>query len=277
MSRGRFPLRTQEIIYALVLSLASPHLVAFAADSGYKVTYDGGSISSVKDGTDLRLYIDSGRILLMRNKIEIASIPTFVVTEISYGPDVLKRVDIGATLPHKAKNGYIGLTWDDGGKKGGAAIQANESDYEGLLAALEGVTGKKAVDSERPPPPMELAEMPQAPEAYRSEYSIPEFTKIVDHIIEETSTDVTLEATGRPGVVLTTGRVEMSLEGQPRTWCSGARHTIKGKLTIQGYTFVSDPNNPLVFRLWADRGYVYEKGRGMVITPSNGRAFLQSN
>jgi hypothetical protein len=31
---------------------------------------------------------------------------------------------------------------------GGFAFQANKSDYRGILAGLEGVTGKKAVDSE---------------------------------------------------------------------------------------------------------------------------------
>ena len=40
------------------------------------------------------------------------------------------------------------LTWDDEGKKGGVAFQADKADYRGLLAGLEGVTGKKAVNSE---------------------------------------------------------------------------------------------------------------------------------
>ncbi len=42
----------------------------------------------------------------------------------------------------------VGLTWDDGGKKGGFAFQADKNDYRGLLAGLEGITGKKAVDSD---------------------------------------------------------------------------------------------------------------------------------
>jgi hypothetical protein len=47
----------------------------------------------------------------------------------------------------KSKKHFIGLTWDDGGKKGGFAFQADKNDYRGLLAGLEGITGKKAVDS----------------------------------------------------------------------------------------------------------------------------------
>jgi hypothetical protein len=33
-------------------------------------------------------------------------------------------------------------------KKGGLAFQADKNDYRGLLAGLEGITGKKAVDSD---------------------------------------------------------------------------------------------------------------------------------
>jgi len=48
----------------------------------------------------------------------------------------------------KSKKHFIGLTWADGDKKGGIAFQADKSDYRGLLAGLEGITGKKAVDSD---------------------------------------------------------------------------------------------------------------------------------
>jgi hypothetical protein len=35
-----------------------------------------------------------------------------------------------------------------GGHKGGIAFQADKNDYRGVLADLEGVTGKKAVNSD---------------------------------------------------------------------------------------------------------------------------------
>jgi hypothetical protein len=87
-------------------------------------------------------------------------IPASAVTEISYGQDVHRRVGaaigigvftlgIGALmLLAKSKKHFVGLTWDDGGKKGGLAFQADKSDYRGLLAGLEGITSKKAVDSD---------------------------------------------------------------------------------------------------------------------------------
>ena len=48
----------------------------------------------------------------------------------------------------KSKKHYVGLTWADGDKKGGLAIQCDKSNYRGILAALEGVTGRKAVNSD---------------------------------------------------------------------------------------------------------------------------------
>jgi hypothetical protein len=40
------------------------------------------------------------------------------------------------------------LIWADNDKKGGFAMQCDKSDYRGVLAGLEGISGKKAVDSE---------------------------------------------------------------------------------------------------------------------------------
>lgn len=132
----------------------------FAGDNGYKIAYDGGSVQNVKAGTAMRIVIDGTNVRLMKDKVEIALIPASAVTEISYGQDVHRRVGaaigvavvslgIGALLAlTKSKKHFIGITWDDGGKKGGFAFQADKNDYRGLLAGLEGVTGKKAVNSD---------------------------------------------------------------------------------------------------------------------------------
>jgi hypothetical protein len=90
----------------------------------------------------------------------MATIPVSAITEISYGQDVHRRVGAAVglafisfgvgliMLTSKSKKHFIGLTWDDNGTKGGIAFQADKSEYRGLLAGLEGLTGKKAVDSE---------------------------------------------------------------------------------------------------------------------------------
>jgi len=148
-------------IITVILCIAIP-LGMFAADRqpGYKVTYDGGSLSDIKAGSGLKLYIDSNSIRLVRDKTEVANIPASAITEISYGQDVHRRVGtaiavgvftlgLGAlTALSKSKKHYVGLTWANGDQKGGLAMQCDKSEYRGVLAGLEGVTGKKAVNSE---------------------------------------------------------------------------------------------------------------------------------
>ena len=132
----------------------------FGTDDGYGVSYDGGSVQGIKTGAGLRIHVDSDQIRFTKDKQDVLVIPTSAVTEISYGQDVHRRVGaaiglavisfgIGGLMAlTKSKKHYVGLTWSDGGKKGGLAIQCDKNDYRGVLAALEGVTGKKAIDSE---------------------------------------------------------------------------------------------------------------------------------
>jgi hypothetical protein len=146
-------------LLSLILCLALTY-PAFARDQGYKVTYDGGSMSSLKSGTGMRLYLDQNRIRVVKGSLDLIDLPASAVTEISYGQDVHRRVGaaiglavvslgVGALMAlTKSKKHFIGLTWDDQGKKGGAAFQADKNEYRGVLAGLEGVTGKKAVNSD---------------------------------------------------------------------------------------------------------------------------------
>jgi len=144
---------------ALVLCIVIP-VAMFAADNGYKVTYDGGSLPDTKSGTGMKLYIEPNQVRLVKDNAELAKIPASAVTEISYGQDVHRRVGtavavgvftlgVGALVAlSKSKKHYVGLIWADGDKKGGLAMQCDKNDYRGILAGLEGITGKKAVDSE---------------------------------------------------------------------------------------------------------------------------------
>jgi hypothetical protein len=146
-------------VVAAILSMALP-AVMLAADAGHKVTYDGGSLPDIKAGTGLKLYIDSNQVRFVKDKTEVATVPASAITEISYGQDVHRRVGtavavgvftlgVGAlTALSKSKKHYVGLTWANGEQKGGLAVQCDKKDYRGVLAGLEGVSGKKAVDSE---------------------------------------------------------------------------------------------------------------------------------
>jgi hypothetical protein len=145
----------------LIALLLCGTVASFAAsDNSYKIAYDGGSINGLKSGNGVKLFLDSNQIRVVKDKEDIATIPASAITEVSYGQDVHRRVGaaiglgvvtlgLGALMAlSKSKKHFIGLTWDDAGKKGGFAFQADKNDYRGILAGLEGITGKKAVDSD---------------------------------------------------------------------------------------------------------------------------------
>ncbi len=146
-------------LVVLVLCVMLP-ICAIAGETGYKVTYDGGSIADTKAGTDLKLKIEGDHIRFTRDGKDFVTIPASAVTEISYGQDVHRRVGsaiglavfsfgLGALLAlSKSKKHFVGITWADGDKKGGLVFQADKNEYRGILMGLEGVTGKKAIDSD---------------------------------------------------------------------------------------------------------------------------------
>lgn len=155
-------MRTRLSALILCVALFGGSIDITAKDSGYTVIYDGGSIAGLKAGEKLKMYIESGGIRLMdeKGKTQLMSIVPSTVTEVSYGQDVHRRVGtavavgiftlgVGAlTALSKSKKHFVGLTWATGDVKGGFAMQCDKNDYRGVLAGLEGVTGKKAVDSE---------------------------------------------------------------------------------------------------------------------------------
>jgi len=147
-------------LLALLLCFLVPATV-FASDANsYKVVYDGGSLPDIKAGSSAQLFVTPDAIRIVRDKTELVSIPPSAITEISYGQDVHRRVGaaiglavisfgVGALMAlTKSKKHFVGLTWAVGDKKGGCAMQLDKNEYRGILTALEGVTGKKAVDSD---------------------------------------------------------------------------------------------------------------------------------
>ena len=168
------PMRTlqQAMSVLLCLMLASAILARNREQrqTGYSVVYSGGSFPTVKPGENLRLYMNPNQLILVRGTVrafrtqwekgEPLVIPPSAVTELSYGAEVHRRVGtaigvgivtlgIGGliALSHSKKH-YIGIVWDAGeGKKGGVVPQADKDEFRGILAALEGITGKKAVTS----------------------------------------------------------------------------------------------------------------------------------
>jgi hypothetical protein len=121
-------------ILAAALCLLFP-LAVLSSESGYGVKYDGGSLSGVKTGADLRLEIAGNEIHLMKKHELVQVIPASAVTEISYGQDVHRRVGaaiglavvsfgIGALMAlTKSKKHFIGLTWASATRR--AALQCS--------------------------------------------------------------------------------------------------------------------------------------------------------
>jgi len=144
---------------AVVLCIAIPFTV-FAGETSYKVTYDGGSLPDTKSGTGLHMFIEQDKVRFVKDGKDIVTVPASSITEISYGQDVHRRVGsaialgvvsfgLGALMAlSKSKKHFVGLTWADGDKKGGLAMQCDKNEYRGILAGLEGVSGKTAVNSD---------------------------------------------------------------------------------------------------------------------------------
>ena len=147
-------------LLAIVLCIVTPVAMFAADDNGYKVRYDGGSLPGAKSGSGMKLYIEGNHVRLVKDKADVITIPASAITEVSYGQDVHRRVGaavglafvslgVGALMAlSKSKKHYVCLTWADGDKKGGLAVQCDKNEYRGVLAALEGVSGKKAVNSD---------------------------------------------------------------------------------------------------------------------------------
>lgn len=145
---------------AIFLSLAIPMSLIASEKGGYKVIYDGGSLPDIKAGTAIHMSIDQDKVRFFKDGKDLAVVPASAITEISYGQDVHRRVGtaiglavvsfgIGALMAlSKSKKHFVGLTWADGDKKGGFAMQCDKNEYRGILAGLEGVSGKKAIDSD---------------------------------------------------------------------------------------------------------------------------------
>lgn len=153
-------MRTKILALLLCFTIIQISLAVGKDDGGYNVMYDGGSLPGLKAGKKLRMYIESNQIRIMDGKTLVTTLVPSSVQELTYGQDVHRRVGaaIGLAIVSfgigglmaltKSKKHFVGLTWAEGDVKGGFAMQCDKNDYRGVITGLEGVTGKKAVDSE---------------------------------------------------------------------------------------------------------------------------------
>lgn len=149
--------------FAVFLCIAIPVSFSFGATrEGYEVKYSGGSLpTTIKSGDTLRLVVSGTEIKVTDEKgVVVLTLPPAAITDLSYGQEVHRRIGTAAGLAvvslgigaivafSKSKKHFVGLAWDNNGSKGGVALQVDKNEYRGILVALEGVTGKKAVDTD---------------------------------------------------------------------------------------------------------------------------------
>jgi hypothetical protein len=149
-------------LLALTLVLVLGGLPISAAQNvTYGMKYEGGSLPlDVHD--KLTVSLSDKHVVVMQGKQQ-HEIPVSATTEVSYGNDVHRRVGaavgvgivtlgIGTLLAlSKTKKHYVGITWSDPAdatKRGGVVFKVGKGEYRGFVAALEGFTGKKAVNAD---------------------------------------------------------------------------------------------------------------------------------
>jgi len=78
------------------------------------------------------------------------------------------------------------------------------------------------------------------------------------------STELTFSSSN--GQVMSSGSMSTDTNGYSSAWCEGAKHTYKGKVAFDGYTFESDGASPLQFEV-DKTNYVYVTGKGTITMP----------
>ena len=126
----------------------------------YPVTYEGGNLAL--NHNRITASIESDEVVLAQRRQRIA-VPVRDITEISCGSQVHRRVGAAVlnAIPGlhlgETETYYIGVAWADGrnGSSGAAKTEVlfrvSGRDYRQLLASLEQMTGKKAVDTTQVP------------------------------------------------------------------------------------------------------------------------------
>ena len=144
----------------LALPVAGLAGEAKKARSTYPVTYEGGNLAL--NHNRINASLESDEVVLAQRRHRIA-VPVRDIMEISCGSQLHRRLGAAVLnaipLLHlgEAETYYIGVAWADGGREvSGAArtevlLRVSGSDYREILASLERMTGKKAIDTTQVP------------------------------------------------------------------------------------------------------------------------------
>ena len=145
---------------SMVLLSSIPGLAGSAKEPGikYPLHYEGGSLP-LKQNHSVRAVAAVNELVFVQHGQRFV-IPATSISEIAYGNEVRRR--FGAfVLGHvplvdldKVEERYISLTWTTSNgmtASGTVLFKLNRAEYGEFLAALERLTGKKAVDANKTP------------------------------------------------------------------------------------------------------------------------------
>jgi len=144
----------------LALPVAGVAGEARRARNTYQVTYEVGSLPL--NHNRIKASIESDEVVLAQRRHRIA-VPVRDIMEISCGSQLHRRLGAAVlnAIPRlhlgEGETHYIGVAWADGSRDGSGTpktevlFRVNGSDYRELLASLERMTGKKAVDTTQVP------------------------------------------------------------------------------------------------------------------------------
>lgn len=127
-----------------------------------RVRYNGGTLQTKTkpDDWDNRLTVTSDLIEFDLKDGQVIKIDPKTVTALSYGQEAHRRVGTMVALAilispaalfglfHKTKLHFVGIEYEQDGKKEGLLMQADKGNYRAILLALKSVTGKEVQTAE---------------------------------------------------------------------------------------------------------------------------------
>ncbi len=149
----------RDAILAFSLSLVLSSAGFGDAKSGGRVfplTYEGGTLP-LKQNHGVRAVLAGHQLMFVQHGSQFVA-PVSKIRGISYATDVHRRFGAAVLglVPvadlDRVEECYVGVSWtDDSGKRMEALFRVKPGDCRALVAALEALTGKPAVDTRKTP------------------------------------------------------------------------------------------------------------------------------
>jgi hypothetical protein len=135
-------------VLALCLMLCLLVPTALAVGS-HEASYVGGTVTTIKEGTDGKVSTDDEKIYVFTYKEGVLKIPYERIESLEYGQKVGRRIGLAITISpwlllSKKRQHFLTISWKDESDKDQAAVlQLGKDIVRVQLASLEARTGRK--------------------------------------------------------------------------------------------------------------------------------------